>query len=358
MGLFDGTAVELALLDRRGVIIAVNDAWERFCAANGGDRTRCGVGADYLAACDAAGADPAASAVAAAIRAALRDELPRAAMIELPCHGPAEPRWFDVLVATRYGPSPREGASAELRGATVLLAPSARRGLGTVDAATVAHDIANTLTIVGARAEQLASGGDERSRRAAAAAIERAILHARVLLDELAMPRPPEAQALDIGATVRRLEPLLRDFAGDRCTVLLDLADELPTVCIDPLQFTQALANLVGNARQAMIGGGALRISARALPDGTAASAGEQRIVPGPRTGPVVQVAVADQGSGVDPAVLPRIFERSFSTRRVGAGLGLAVVAEIMSAAGGSVSVRSRPGRGSTFTLWFPATGG
>lgn len=347
-GLFDGTAVELALLDGRGVIVAVNDAWDHFRAANGGDAARCGIGADYLAVCDGAASDPAAAAVGSAIRAALRDELPRAAMIELACHGPDAPRWYDVLVSTRYGDDRR------VLGATVLLAPTGRGHAATVDAVTVAHDIANTLTIVGARADQLAAGGDEVERRAAVAAIERAIVHVRGLLDELTAARPPQALALDLSATVLRLAPLLRDFAGDRCTVLLDPAEGLPTVRVDPLQFTQALANLVGNARQAMSGGGTLRITTRLDPGEGDPTAGEQLVVPAPCRGPTVQVIVSDQGSGMAPEVLPDIFRRSFSTRRPGAGLGLAVVAELMAAVGGAVSVRSRPGRGSTFTLWFP----
>ena len=68
--------VEVALLDRDGVIAWVNPAWQAFAAANGGDPDRTGIGMSYLQACAAGGADPAAQEVAAAIRAALAGGLP------------------------------------------------------------------------------------------------------------------------------------------------------------------------------------------------------------------------------------------------------------------------------------------
>jgi PAS domain S-box-containing protein len=94
--------VEIALLDRSGVIAAVNRAWETFALRNGGDPDRCGVGASYLAACDAADGDPWAAEVGTAVRAALRGELPIALTVEIPCHGPGKWRWFDVLISSRF----------------------------------------------------------------------------------------------------------------------------------------------------------------------------------------------------------------------------------------------------------------
>ncbi len=105
--------VEVALLDRDGVIVWVNDAWRAFAAANGGDMTRAGTGVSYFDICAAAGDDPTAIAVADAIRAALSGRLSAPARVEMPCHSPRTGRWFDTMISARHGDNGR------LLGATV-----------------------------------------------------------------------------------------------------------------------------------------------------------------------------------------------------------------------------------------------
>src|SRR5208282_1796458 len=101
-GVRTDVGVEVALLDRDGVISWVNQAWQAFAAANGGDPARTGVGVSYLRACADAGDDPVAKDVASAIRAALAGDLPGPLTVEVPCHSPATERWFDVLISSRY----------------------------------------------------------------------------------------------------------------------------------------------------------------------------------------------------------------------------------------------------------------
>ena len=107
--------VEVALLDRDGVIVWVNEAWQVFAVANDGDLSRTGTGVSYLDVCDAAGDDPTAREVAAAIRGALAGDLPAPIAIEVPCHSPSTARWFDMLIAARRGDNGRP------LGATVTL---------------------------------------------------------------------------------------------------------------------------------------------------------------------------------------------------------------------------------------------
>jgi anti-anti-sigma factor len=107
--------VEVALLDRDGVIAWVNQAWLEFAAANGGDPARTGVGVSYLQACAAAGDDPVAAEVAGAIRAALAGDLPGPLTIEVPGHSPATERWFDLQISSRFDDQGRS------LGATVTL---------------------------------------------------------------------------------------------------------------------------------------------------------------------------------------------------------------------------------------------
>jgi len=120
--------VEVALLDRDGVITWVNQAWQAFAAANRGDPARTGIGVSYLRACAAAEDDPVAQEVAGAIRAALAGDLPGPLRVEVPCHSPATERWFDVLIASRFDDQGR------CAGATVTLSlarsqPRSRPGL-------------------------------------------------------------------------------------------------------------------------------------------------------------------------------------------------------------------------------------
>jgi anti-anti-sigma factor len=110
--------VEIAALDRDGVIVWVNHAWQQFSAANGGDPARTGPGVSYLDVCATAGEDPVTRQVAAAIRGALAGDLPGVLTVEVPCHSPETARWFDLLI------SPRRDASGDPLGATVTLSLS------------------------------------------------------------------------------------------------------------------------------------------------------------------------------------------------------------------------------------------
>jgi anti-anti-sigma factor len=125
--------VEVALLDRDGVIAWVNQAWRAFAAANGGDPARTGAGVSYLQACATAGDDPVAAEVVAAIRTALAGDLPDPLTIEVPCHSPAAERWFDMLISSRFADDGRRlGATVTLslaRSRPRLWAASPARGL-------------------------------------------------------------------------------------------------------------------------------------------------------------------------------------------------------------------------------------
>jgi len=116
--------VEIALLDRDGVIAWVNQAWRAFAASNGGDPARVGPGVSYLQVCAAAEDDPAAGEVAAAIRAALAGDLPGPMTVVVPCHSPASERWFDLLISSRLDNQGRCMGAA----VTLSLARSRPRG--------------------------------------------------------------------------------------------------------------------------------------------------------------------------------------------------------------------------------------
>jgi PAS domain S-box-containing protein len=118
----------------------------------------------------------------------------------------------------------------------------------------------------------------------------------------------------------------------------LALPASLPKVFVDPIQLEQVLGNLTTNACQAMReckDGGSLVISASRKKD-------------------QVAISVKDTGTGITPAALQRMFEPLFTTKLRGIGLGLAVSKKLTEANGGSITVRSQPGEGATFTVTLP----
>jgi CheY-like chemotaxis protein len=135
------------------------------------------------------------------------------------------------------------------------------------------------------------------------------------------------------------MDTMLRRLIGAGVTVELDLAPDLRPVEADPSQIGQVLLNLAVNARDSMDGRGTLRVSTR-------------------NAGQLVELEVADDGEGMDEETRGRVFEPFFTTKPVGSGtgLGLSTVYGIVAQSGGSIDVRSEPGRGATFTVRLPAT--
>jgi two-component system sensor histidine kinase HydH len=149
----------------------------------------------------------------------------------------------------------------------------------------------------------------------------------------------PDAVTLAPVALAPVVERALRlcswDAAGKSIDVRFDSDPELPPVSADEDKLTQALLNLFINAVQAMGRGGRLRVST-----GAAASGAILR--------------VEDTGGGIAPDALASVFDPYVTTKPAGTGLGLALVHRIVEQHGGEISVESRIGEGSVFTLFLP----
>ncbi|MHB8764828.1 MAG: ATP-binding protein, partial [Deferrisomatales bacterium] len=157
-----------------------------------------------------------------------------------------------------------------------------------------------------------------------------------------------EPRAVDVNEAVRLAAEMLERILGEDIELRLALAPGAGAVRADPTQLEQVLLNLAVNARDAMASGGTLTVSTR-CEGPTAGEAGEFCVI-----------EVADTGSGIDPGVLEHIFEPFFTTKGEGkgSGLGLATVYGIATQAGGRVAVRSEPGQGATFTVFWPRVSG
>jgi PAS domain S-box-containing protein len=159
------------------------------------------------------------------------------------------------------------------------------------------------------------------------------------------------------GAPVRKLDSIARiitESAGFvlrgsnvRCEFILP--EELWDMEVDGGQMSQVINNLIINADQAMPDGGVITVRA-------------ENIVIGPDTtlplqeGEYAHILIRDQGTGISEEILPKIFDPYFTTKKKGSGLGLASVYSIIRRHEGHVGVESKPGAGTTFHLYLPAS--
>lgn len=135
--------------------------------------------------------------------------------------------------------------------------------------------------------------------------------------------------------------------------VVVDVPAELPPIRGDAAQLRQVVMNLLTNARDALAGrGGQVSLSAQVIEHDGAVT--EHDVLSPPSAGNFVALEVADDGPGIDTGTLRRIFDPFFSTKPSGHGLGLASVLGIVRSHGGGISVRSRPGQGTRFSVLWP----
>jgi signal transduction histidine kinase len=201
-------------------------------------------------------------------------------------------------------------------------------------AASVAHDIRNILSAVRLEIE-LGEADPPAALRSVRAQLDRfSVLSQRLL--SYARPRVSVHAGFDLKETLERVVSLLHGHAQTHDVALaLSVPDRLPHVVGEADQIELVVINLVLNAVQAMPKGGTATVSARPLSNS-------------------VEVSVEDTGVGIPPDRMDRLFEPFSSTRAEGCGLGLYSCRRIAEDHGGSVSVVSTPGKGTTFTLTLP----
>ncbi|HOX24524.1 MAG TPA: PAS domain S-box protein [Candidatus Krumholzibacteria bacterium] len=218
----------------------------------------------------------------------------------------------------------------------------------------IAHDFNNLLTpILGFTDLVLESLAADDPRRADLTTVVRAASRARDLTAQLlAFGRKQvlDMLVLDLNEVVLESEPMVRRLLRENINLKLSLAADLGAVCADLSQIHNVLINLVVNAADAMPDGGTLTIETHNVDLDETYLATH----PGSQPGPHVQLAVSDDGYGMDQRTIDLIFEPFFTTKSGGTGLGLATVHGIVKQHQGSVWVYSEPGRGSTFKIYLP----
>ncbi|HEY3445274.1 MAG TPA: PocR ligand-binding domain-containing protein [Myxococcales bacterium] len=224
----------------------------------------------------------------------------------------------------------------------------------------VAHDFNNMLGIILGHAE-LALGqlGPASPVREDLEEISRAAKRSADLTRQLlafARKQTIAPRILDVNAAVSSQLRLIRRLIGEDIELVWRPAQALWNLEIDPAQLDQLVTNLTTNARDAISGVGQITIETANL----ALDRGFCARHPGSVAGDYVLLSVSDDGCGIEPERMSRLFDPFYTTKEVGrgTGLGLSMVDGIVKQNGGFVEVVSEAGRGSTFRIYLPrATG-
>jgi two-component system sensor histidine kinase PilS (NtrC family) len=231
-------------------------------------------------------------------------------------------------------------------------------------AARIAHEIRNPLAAISGSVQILSSdaerSGEEEPRRLMNIVVREADRLSGLITDFLgyARPCPPAREPVELWPLVSEVVEML-GASGAPDGIAIEVAGDSATrVLGDPGQLRQVLWNLFLNGVEAMPKGGALRITVSAggaAPQGPSSPsrrAEQERAAPGPRgVSRYVEVAVEDEGEGIEPERLERLFEPFYTTKAGGTGLGLATVHRIVEAHDGELLVESQPGVGTRFRV-------
>ncbi len=221
----------------------------------------------------------------------------------------------------------------------------------------IAHDFNNLMGAVlsgVAAARRMVAPGDPVT--GALDGIERAGTRAAELTRQLlgfSRQEHVRMEPVDLGLAIATVRDICSHTFDRRISIDAFAPDDLPEVMGDTSEIEQGLLNLCINARDAMPKGGSLRLEARrAFFEAT-----EARTAGAPQAGVYAVVTVTDTGVGMTDSVKSRIFEPYFTTkdRGKGTGLGLSLTYGVLRHLGGSITVQSAVGRGTQFTLFFPA---
>jgi CheY-like chemotaxis protein len=159
-----------------------------------------------------------------------------------------------------------------------------------------------------------------------------------------------ERKVVCLDTVVGEMSKLLKRVIGEMVRLTITPSETPAYVHADSGQLQQIMMNLAINARDAMAGTGELKIQTETVELKRDASRGNLK------KGKYAILRVEDTGCGMHPEVVARIFEPFFTTKDPGqgTGLGLSIVRDVVQLSGGEILVDSRPGRGTTFTIYLP----
>jgi signal transduction histidine kinase/CheY-like chemotaxis protein len=387
----DALPANVALLDARGVILSVNEAWRRFAGEGTLPASNFGVGTDYPALCDAAVGEGAEDARIAArgLRAVLSGRQP-AFSFEYLCHVGTQERWFRMLVAP-LSKSQSDGAvvmhvdvsdrkhaeeatyrmserlrklNLQLEGRVLARTAELSEAREAAEHANLAkssflaamsHEIRTPMNGVIGMVEVLRQTALDRHQVEMVDLVRDSAFSLLRIIDDILDLAKVEAGRMEIDRAPMRLGDMIESVCGLLSHVAVKAGGQLtafidpsipPTLLGDEARLRQVLINLLGNAIK--FSGG------RDEPGRVAVRA---RLVGRHGSSATLELSVADNGIGMDEVMQSRLFmpfsqaDVSTTRRFGGTGLGLAITHTLVGLMGGQISVSSAPGQGSEFVV-------
>jgi PAS domain S-box-containing protein len=216
----------------------------------------------------------------------------------------------------------------------------------------IAHDFNNLLMVVSGQVQilqrRLADPKITQATEAIQAAAKRGEALTRQLL-AFSRRQPLNPTVVDLRARVDALEPIFQSSLRGNIAITYDISDDIWPIEVDVAELELALLNIAINSRDAMPNGGTFAVSARNM-------SSSETSLPAPLQGEFVALALRDTGTGISAEIRSKIFEPFFTTKAVdkGTGLGLSQVYGFAHNAGGTVTVASQVGEGTTITIYLP----
>lgn len=238
---------------------------------------------------------------------------------------------------------------------TQLLRSQRMESIGTL-AGGIAHDLNNVLAPIMVSIQMLRENARDTETAKVLGILEKSAERGAELIKQvLVFGRGIQGQRVEVNLTrlIRELQVIVREVFPKNIEFEFRIGRKSADVIGDPTQLHQVFLNLCVNARDAMPHGGKLTVGV----DNAILTEADVLANPDARIGPQVVVSIADNGTGIPPAIRERIFEPFFTTKGPGkgTGLGLSTVLGIVRSHGGFITVASELGRGSTFKVYLPA---
>ena len=358
---FNSLPGHMAVLDRRGIIVAVNESWQRAADESGVELSKAGVGVNYLEVCRRAAetGDTSAEAALCGIRAVLRGEQNEFSL-EYQGHGKDAEQWATLFVTplkrqeggavvTHVDITKRKRAELEIQRLHNDMYRYGRVSLMGELAAAIAHELRQPLSALKTNAEaaiDLLGLGvlDVGELRDILGDMIADINHAAEVISKmraLLAKGQSTKQPLNLNKLLDEVVPLIRERAIMRgVSIQIDTNPSLPEVSADRIQLQQVLMNLMINALDAM----------KDTP------LGERKLTiwTGMASPNEVQISVSDTGTGLPAGKSEVIFQSFYSTKPDGMGMGLAICRSIVQAHGGRIWAVNNRGQGATFHITLP----
>lgn len=238
-----------------------------------------------------------------------------------------------------------DARTRELRDAQEKLVRQERLALLGQVAGSMGHELRNPLGVISNAIyylKMLQPDADDKVKEYLDMIEKEARTSDKIITDLLDFTRVKATDRKTVSISELIHQTLNRFPAPPSVAVILNIPADLPSLFVDAQQVSQVLGNLTVNAYQAMPNGGKLVIRAEL------SNVSDQ---------PFISIAVQDEGVGIPPENMKKLFEPLFSTKIKGVGLGLAVSRKLIEANDGYIEVSSEAGVGSTFTVFLPNHG-